>query len=623
MAAMTSDGLDRFLSQLSQVKQTGDGEWIASCPAARHGQGRGDVHPSLSINRGNGSGALLHCHAGCRNEDILAAVGMGWPDLLPPKETTRRKSSSTIVATYDYTDDVGVLLYQAVRYEPKDFRQRRPDPDHPGKWIWNLKETSRVLYRLPDVKKAIAADERVYVVEGEKDADNSKKIGVTATCNVGGAGKWKPEYSDVLRGARVIVVPDADEPGRKHASQVFDALRGIAKDVKIVPLPGDGKDVSDWIAAGGTRDQLEKLAAGLNTEADPEPKLALFESIESLLANSTPQQWLIKGRLEIPSTVLCFGESTAGKSFVAVDMAANVASGGSWAGAKVSTEGAVFYIAEEGRRGIIRRNDGWQRDQGRTIPPGRLFISTSRIELSDVGGLTVEKEIERLAVANGNPKLVIVDTYSRALPPDAEENDAGDANAFLNVVDRLRDRFVCVVVIVHHCGLDKERARGSTALKAGVDAEFSVSKRNGVRVVRWTKTKDGEDSPPIEFALESVSLGQDLDGDEVSTAVVRWKSGTFQNVPQKTTQNEKMALETLRQAIEEANGLPVFVDAWRPIFYGKHTGDNDEAKRKAFKRVRDSLVKKELIRVDDAMYSVPADNCRDLISNLLSGGDLK
>ena len=197
---------------------------------------------------------------------------MTWPELLPPKETTR-KIKSRIVAAYDYTDDAGVLLYQAVRYEPKDFKQRRPDPDHPGKWIWNLKGIPRVIYHLPEVKKAIAAGVTIYVVEGEKDVDNAAKIDITATCNVGGAGKWKPEYSEVLRGAKVIVIPDNDKAGRKHAAQVYAALQGIAEIVKIVPLPGlpDKGDVSDWIAAGGTRDQLEELAAGLNTEADPEP----------------------------------------------------------------------------------------------------------------------------------------------------------------------------------------------------------------------------------------------------------------------------------------------------------------------------------------------------------------
>jgi hypothetical protein len=218
---MAAEGLDRFLGSLQRVKQTSDGEWTASCPAAGHGQGRGDIHPSLSINRGNGAGPLLNCHAKCRNEDILAAVGMSWRDFHSPKETTRRKSSPTtsrIVATYDYKDDAGVLLCQAVRYDPKNFKQRRPDPDRPGEWIWNLEGVTRVLHRLPELKKAIAAGETIYIVEGEKDVENLLKIGIAATCNVGGAGKWKPEYSEVLRGATVIVIPDNDKVGREHAA---------------------------------------------------------------------------------------------------------------------------------------------------------------------------------------------------------------------------------------------------------------------------------------------------------------------------------------------------------------------------------------------------------------------
>ena len=111
--------------------------------------------------------------------------------------------SREIVSTYDYTDENGKLLFQTVRYEPKDFRQRRPDGN--GGWIWNLKGVPRVLYRLPEVLKA----QVVCVAEGEKDCDNLCKLGFTATTNPIGAGKWRVEYGDVLRGKDALILDEA------------------------------------------------------------------------------------------------------------------------------------------------------------------------------------------------------------------------------------------------------------------------------------------------------------------------------------------------------------------------------------------------------------------------------
>ena len=114
-----------------------------------------------------------------------------------------------------------------------------------------------VLYRLPEV---VSADQ-VFVVEGEKDSDRLGGLGLTVTTNVGGAGKWRTEYSDSLKNKDVVILPDNDEPGRKHAAQVARSLSGKAKSIKVVELPGlpPKGDVSDWLDAGGTLDQLIDL----------------------------------------------------------------------------------------------------------------------------------------------------------------------------------------------------------------------------------------------------------------------------------------------------------------------------------------------------------------------------
>jgi hypothetical protein len=164
------------------------------------------------------------------------------------------RNGEMMVATYDYTDANGKLLYQVCRFEPKDFRQRRPDGN--GGWIWNMRGVQRVLYRLPKVIKA----QTVAISEGEKDCDNVAALGFTATTNVGGARKWRTEYSEFLRGKDVIIFGDADAPGEAHIQQLIKCLSGMAKSIRRVQLPDGFHDISDFIAAQPTETAKQEVA---------------------------------------------------------------------------------------------------------------------------------------------------------------------------------------------------------------------------------------------------------------------------------------------------------------------------------------------------------------------------
>lgn len=183
------------------------------------------------------------------------------------EEQPGQSAGGRIAATYDYLDEHGALLFQVVRFEPKDFRQRRPGPG--GQWIRNIKGVRPVLYRLPELITAPPGS-RVYIAEGEKDVDNLRHVGVIATTSPGGAAKpggrskWRAEYARHLAGFDVVILPDNDDAGRAHAEAIASSIAGVAASVRILQLselPMKG-DISDWIAAGGTRDQLEELAAG-------------------------------------------------------------------------------------------------------------------------------------------------------------------------------------------------------------------------------------------------------------------------------------------------------------------------------------------------------------------------
>ena len=234
-------GVRDVLSKLRGVRDSG-GEWSAKCPA------HDDQQNSLSVGVGDGGKVLLYCHAGCPYERIAALVGLAAND----------NKGRQVVKVYDYRDRNGATLYQVERYEPKGFAMRQPDGY--GDYIYNIKNLPRVLYRLPELLAA-RSDQPVLLVEGEKDADRLSALGFVTTTNLGGANKWRKEYSEELRGRRVVIIPDNDEVGRAHAKQVARFLVGIAASVKIVELPDmpPKGDVSDYFDAGNTPEALHNL----------------------------------------------------------------------------------------------------------------------------------------------------------------------------------------------------------------------------------------------------------------------------------------------------------------------------------------------------------------------------
>jgi putative DNA primase/helicase len=155
----------------------------------------------------------------------------------------------------------------------KSFRQKRPDPDHPGEWVFNVDGCRALPYRLPQLLRAIADGQPVFIVEGEGKADLLASWDLVATCNAGGAGKWKAEHSAFLKDADVFLVPDHDGAGWKHVNSVGASLAGIAKCVRILVLPGlrPKGDIKDWVAAGGTREQLNELIAKAPNWTPPQP----------------------------------------------------------------------------------------------------------------------------------------------------------------------------------------------------------------------------------------------------------------------------------------------------------------------------------------------------------------
>jgi hypothetical protein len=244
-----------ILKRLRDVTKSGGG-WLAFCPAHDDQAKR-----SLSVTLADDGRTLVHCFTGCRTEWVCAAVNMTLADLAPPSDNGQRRRE---VASYDYCDEHGSLVYQVVRLEPKDFRCRRPDGR--GGWTWNLDGERVVPYRLHELAEA----RRVYVAEGERDCDALAALGLTATTNHGGAGKWRGEHTRALVAAavpEVMVLRDNDRPGAAHQDSVAQHCAAAGLRVKRLELPGlpplrekHGEDVTDWLASGHSLAELEKLA---------------------------------------------------------------------------------------------------------------------------------------------------------------------------------------------------------------------------------------------------------------------------------------------------------------------------------------------------------------------------
>ncbi len=290
-----------------------EGYYECRCPA------HDDRKASLLIGPGD-SGVRVKCLANCRTEDVLAAVGLSMRDLFyqervqggtrhaRPKQQPRPaapkpappqaapaeeapKVQKKIECIYPYTDEQGNTLFEVVRYIPKDFRQRVPDASAKGGYRWSVKGIRQVIYHLPQVLEAIRQGKPVFVVEGEKDADNLALIGCVATTCAMGAGKWHKEHSAFLAGADVYILPDHDEPGKKHAEQVADQLLEVAKSVRILelvkacpqlPEKGDISDMLQLLGKAAAARALKLLMA--STEAVKPREKSPYEKAMELYA---------------------------------------------------------------------------------------------------------------------------------------------------------------------------------------------------------------------------------------------------------------------------------------------------------------------------------------------------
>jgi len=410
---------------------------------------------------------------------------------------------------YDYRDAAGGYLFSVVVERRPDGTKRVLQGVRNGDgFVWSLNGIAEPpLYRLPELAEHLGRGRRepVYVVEGEKDAEALRECGLTATTNPMGAGKWRPWHTETLTGARhVIVLADADEPGRAHARQVAAALRHIVERVELLEPPaglGEHADVADLLAAG--RDLAELVP--LTPEADvpaAEPSGITVESLDTFADTVEEGAEAILGTAEnalIPENgdVMMYGDGGAGKTTLAVDLALHLAAGDDWLGIAVPRPLRVLLIENEGPRPRFRVKLRRKRDAWAGSPMGdRIHVLAEPWARFTFAGKDGEGWRAFLAAQASALEIEVVICGPLTSAGMDAAGTLQDVRNFLTLVKDVRRRCgrQLVVILVHH---ENKGGKVSGAWEGAGDTLLHVQAQGRGRVrlhvqkARWASEQHG------------------------------------------------------------------------------------------------------------------------------------
>lgn len=344
--------------------------------------------------------------------------------------------------------------------------------------------------------------------------------------------------------------------------------------------------------------QKGELPSSAGPDASPAPHVEPLQFITAAqIKDLPPVAWRVKNLLPAQGVAAIYGPPASGKSFLALDMAAAIASGRDWFGHKTAAA-PVFYINLEGSGALKNRIAAWEHERERAFPDGVTFC---------LGAFNLLENMDSLVAAIPSGCVVVVDTLA-ASAPGFDENSGADMSRAIEALSRVARERNGLALVVHHSGKDASRGlRGHSSLLGALDAAICVDRSGASSVRRWTaaKVKDAEDGIGAAFSLHRVELGTDADGDMVSSCIVRRVEGE-QRETARLSRSLQYGLDSLKEALAGEESGRVHVDAWRTIFYRGHWADSQSAKRSAFHRARTDLVASGLIGVADDEYFLPS-----------------
>ncbi|HTM42492.1 MAG TPA: AAA family ATPase [Terriglobales bacterium] len=456
-----------------------------------------DGRASLSIDTEKG---VFKCHAGCGEGGVRdfeqkysnCDADTAWANIsevlgVPQLHLHKQEPE----AVYAYHDGLGRLVFQKLRFPGKRFSQRRPDGK--GGWIHDLKGIERSLYNLPEILTAT----QIFICEGEKDCDNLKAVlpgdgKIAVTTNFDGAhGTWKESDSFYFAGKRVVILPDDDAAGRKHAAEVAASVARYALGVKVLELSGlpEKGDVSDYLQLHTIEDLLTELkACPVWRPAEPEKKLLVPAPA---FAADVPDQvnWMVNDVIERGANGFIVANPKIGKSWAAVDLAVSLALGCPWLEFAIPRPVLEFAIPRPVKVALISRED----NPGLTAWRLRhLFNGKAEVAQKADVGLWPERLASNLYINSRrqSPQLMLDNAEQMAeltaalkrlgtefaifdvfnILHAADENDATDMRLVMQRLTQLQVDVGCSVGVIHHFskGTDgmslTQRLRGSSAI---------------------------------------------------------------------------------------------------------------------------------------------------------------
>lgn len=463
---MTLDEIVKSLD-LKKLRRSGNG-YTACCPA------HDDHRPSLSIfvgDDGNPGNPRVHfkCYRGCDERAILNALGLEFRDLYlneRPSEEKQRK------AIYHYTDAQGKEIARKVRKPGKKFIWLHPDEK--GGFINGTGGAKIPLYRLPEVMAASV----VYLVEGEKDADNLRRLGKVATTTPNGAGsKWQDSYTDTLKGKSVIIIADNDEPGRKHAKDAADKLKNEALSVNVIDLtqiwpelPEHG-DTSDILTHFGDAEGLKRIEALAKTTVTEKPTIIKPRIVKASDVPYEPPRWLLPPYFQRGKGTLIQADNGMGKTAFMCAIAAHISTGNPILGIEVKTPGNVLMLSVEDDLPILR---------GRVEANGGDLSKCNF--MTNAAGLSFNSpEIEQ-AVIETKAKLLIFDPLQAFMGAKVDMFRANETRPELAKLFAMCDRHDCACAIIAHMS---KNTFGKAAVNSALGSvDIPASMRSILQLVR-------------------------------------------------------------------------------------------------------------------------------------------
>lgn len=484
--------ISELLSRLEGVKGH-SGQYMAKCPAHE------DKRASLCVSRGDDGRILMKCQAGCSTEAVTAALGLSMTDLFPEKPQKYKK----IVATYQYKDESGNLLGEKVRYDDKSFCWRQPDGK--GGWNYSRKGIAPTLYGTGG--KPLPS--HVYLVEGEKDADNLNMRSAPAVSVPDGAqSKWRPQYTRALTGRHVVILPDNDNPGRELAERAAKELEGKAATIKIIDLkkgwdwlPEKG-DISDILAREPSEDvflkleELEEKAPEWKEEKE-EHSLQTISAKELQNKKLSPPNFIVLNLLPQGLSLLA-SPPKYGKSWLVLDLCLSVASGSKFLNHQTQKGGCLYLALEDSEWRLQERmNDILN---GKEAPEG-FDYATSALAIGE--GLI--GQLEEYIKNSPNTKLIVIDTLQKVRASASGKENAYSADyREMGILKAFSDRHGICLFLVHHLrkmgddGDPFNRISGTNGIFGAADTAFVM-------------TKERRNDTKITFSI----VGRDIESQEI------------------------------------------------------------------------------------------------------------